>query len=297
LGFVVIAFFSLFSFFGFGCVIIPEPVQSTVALPAVILVEETSFSFPLPSNSNSVNISTDFMPVGIIFLTSEEVIDGLGNHSGSKITYEMFMREASKLQAHNVINLNIDVEIKAERKIIQNRQVIVTTYSYTGTGLAIRYTNSKLETITNSIDDLPDTMIVPIIQTYSEQTVVADMIIDTGPAGGIVFFDKGFISDGWRYLEAAPVDKEFRSNWNNANQQCTQLNINGFTGWRLPTREELDLMYKNLKQKGLGGFDNNWYWSSSQEDNANAWRQNFDNGRQSANLKRDPNRVRAVRSF
>ena len=27
---------------------------------------------------------------------------------------------------------------------------------------------------------------------------------DTGPAGGYVFYDKGYYSDGWRYLEAAP---------------------------------------------------------------------------------------------
>jgi len=29
---------------------------------------------------------------------------------------------------------------------------------------------------------------------------------DEGPAGGLVFYDKGFYSDGWRYLEAAPSD-------------------------------------------------------------------------------------------
>ena len=88
---------------------------------------------------------------------------------------------------------------------------------------------------------------------------------DTGPAGGIVFYDRGDNSAGWQYLEAAPPDFEFEGNWNSANDVCKLLNINGFTGWRLPTRDELSFMYLNLKQKGLGGFGTDSYWSSTVE--------------------------------
>ncbi len=34
---------------------------------------------------------------------------------------------------------------------------------------------------------------------------------DLGPAGGLVFYDKGEYIDGWRYLEAAPVETEWTS--------------------------------------------------------------------------------------
>jgi len=88
---------------------------------------------------------------------------------------------------------------------------------------------------------------------------------ETGPAGGIVFYDKGDNTDGWRYLEAAPPDFEFEANWNSANDMCKLLNINGITGWRLPDRDELSFMYLNLKRKGLGGFGNDSYWSSTEE--------------------------------
>src|SRR5680860_725664 len=32
---------------------------------------------------------------------------------------------------------------------------------------------------------------------------------DTGPAGGYIFYDKGYYSSGWRYLEAAPMSTEW----------------------------------------------------------------------------------------
>jgi TolB-like protein len=164
-----------------------------------------------------------------------------------------------------------------------------------------------------------------------------------GPAGGIIFYDKGVFSNGWRYLEAAPVEIEFMATWGvsweghygdelfnlfyvdgtmvevgfgkrntqlimehlnqkgesgRAAQLCVSLNFDGFNDWFLPSKDELDLMYKNLKQKGLGSFGGNLYWSSSQLGiDDYVWYQNFDDGSQSGFLKNHFNSVRAIRAF
>ena len=117
---------------------------------------------------------------------------------------------------------------------------------------------------------------------------------------GIVFYDKGDYSDGWRYLEAAPANTEFLADWYTAIQRCKKLDIGGYTDWRLPTKDELDLMYEKLKLNALGDFRNDCYWSSSQS-NRNihrAWSQDFDSGYQYDYTGKDlSRRVRAIRAF
>ncbi|MDA3949343.1 MAG: caspase family protein, partial [Spirochaeta sp.] len=105
---------------------------------------------------------------------------------------------------------------------------------------------------------------------------------DRGPAGGIVFYDKGRESDGWRYLEAAPEDLAGgdRVNWDNAMSAAGSFRSGGYSDWRLPTKDELNLMYDNLHRQGVGGFASSYYWSSSGSYSSNAWGQNFRNGYQ-----------------
>jgi len=67
--------------------------------------------------------------------------------------------------------------------------------------------------------------------------------------------------------------------------------------WRLPTKEELNDMYENLHKKGVGGFANDYYWSSSEYYAGFAWFQNFFYGLQLYYYKDLAFRVRAVRTF
>jgi uncharacterized repeat protein (TIGR02543 family) len=155
-----------------------------------------------------------------------------------------------------------------------------------------------------------------------------------GPAGGIVFYDRGFYSDGWRYLEAAPAKYESKySVWEGYNNTIRETgtakgtglsntkkivarfyNINGaathcdklevtkegiiYDDWFLPSRDELDLMYRNLHRNNIGGFSGNLYWSSSEDSAQSAWAKNFSYGAQnSSQSKNRTNRVRPVRAF
>jgi len=160
---------------------------------------------------------------------------------------------------------------------------------------------------------------------------------DVGPAGGLIFFvNPEYARDGWRYLEAAPVDQSGGAKWGcfrhvmpgakgtavgtgrqntadmlaacsergTAADLCATYSLNGVGGWFLPSRDELRLMYKTLRVAGLGDFraagvaDNNEYWTSSQETADMAWHLDFaDAGRQHYDDKDFPRRVRAVRRF
>ena len=47
----------------------------------------------------------------------------------------------------------------------------------------------------------------------------------------------------------------------------------------------------------VGAFGSDYYWSSSENNSNNAWKQNFNNGNQNNNNKNNNYRVRAVRGF
>jgi len=114
------------------------------------------------------------------------------------------------------------------------------------------------------------------------------------------------------------------------------LDIDSFTDWYLPSRDELEILYRQFKpttetnyqygrhgenssavpitqhysaeapaqthheafqEGGSEAFEDSWYWSSTQYSPGNAWYQTFDDGLQFNDHKDVELRARAVRKF
>jgi hypothetical protein len=156
-------------------------------------------------------------------------------------------------------------------------------------------------------------------EVYYNQVQIGSFI-----SGGIVFYLDGYGSG----LVCAESDQSTNANWGcNGNsiggtgtgigagaantiaivagcleagiaaRICNNLVLNGHSDWFLPSKDELNLMYQNLKLNGIGGFVDGFYWSSSENSSGTAWLQNFSIGNQFSYGKFNYTRVRAVRAF
>jgi photosystem II stability/assembly factor-like uncharacterized protein len=135
---------------------------------------------------------------------------------------------------------------------------------------------------------------------------------EPGPAGGIIVYDKGNDSGGWRYIEAGPVDidngsvalapdfdatgargLEVGTGFDNTAaiirkygsgaypaSMCNEYRLGGYNDWYLPSRDELNLLYTLLYKNGKGGFSPRGYASSSESRSGEFWIINFQTGRQ-----------------
>lgn len=81
------------------------------------------------------------------------------------------------------------------------------------------------------------------------------------------------------------------------NKPCKQ-GLTCYKDWFLPSRKELDCLHDH--QKEIGGFANDFYWTSSEFSGYpeySAWDQYFGEGKHPSASEDDFNRVRCVRSF
>ena len=126
-------------------------------------------------------------------------------------------------------------------------------------------------------------------QTYNVNTFYAELggyVIQTDGTHGVVVAMQNQGKANW-YAAEAMVNDASKHDSNGAK----------FNDWRLPTKDELNLIYK--QKESIGGFSIYSYWSSTEyeDDNSGAWLQYFYNGNQSASGKGAKNLFRAVRAF
>jgi hypothetical protein len=169
------------------------------------------------------------------------------------------------------------------------------------------------------------------ISAYGNEVSFTTLSVgQTGPGGGIVFFNKGNTNGGWQYLESATSDQSTGIAWgcNGTSIPGTQLTVGsgevntslivagcneagfaaklcndlvsgGQSDWFLPSRDELNLMYKNMHLNSQGNFNTSaYYWSSTEYDYGAAWAFYFGSGDAYDYASKDyTGYVRAVRAF
>ena len=93
-------------------------------------------------------------------------------------------------------------------------------------------------------------------------------------------------------LEVAQYSFPQKIDWVTANLLGSQLG----NGWRLPTKDELNILFLNKAK--IGGFADDYYWSSTEFSTSwSAWSQLFIDGIQYSSNKNFKNYVRAVRDM
>ena len=286
----------------------------------------TAFSFASPSATGSINEKNHTIAVIVPNGTVVTALTPTITHTGTSID------PASGVLKN--FTSPVAYTVKAADTSTQVYTVTVSQHA------AVTTKNVTLETtnpvVTQVIETKEETKVVEkkeetkVIEKKEEKKEEAAFKIGSqGPAGGIIFYDKGSYSDGWRYLEAASEDQSAIAKWgcygksisgatgiaistgksntkallencgeaNMAAKLCSAYRGGGKSDWFLPSKDELNLMYTNLKKNGVGGLASVTYWSSSEGSANVAWAQSFSSGYKDDYNKYSTGYVRAVRAF
>ena len=88
----------------------------------------------------------------------------------------------------------------------------------------------------------------------------------------------GIVEDNFLIISSKEYEKQLE--WDEAVEYYKHLEINGFSDWILPTKEELEVIYQNKSklEKTAGNFSSVHYWSSSESNSTHAWTMLFSYG-------------------
>ena len=111
------------------------------------------------------------------------------------------------------------------------------------------------------------------IDSFQNEMETLNAKKNRNPLHGIEFLEITNNISGER-LQVAPNDFGDEYELYDAEKACEKLGA----GWRLPTIEELRIMYKELHMKKKGMFEEGGYWSITKTDKEAAWVFDFNDG-------------------
>jgi len=289
-------------------------------------VNDRIFSVVDRQQLNTIRAELDFQMSGEV---DDKTAQSLGRMAGAHIIITGAVSKIGDLYRMRIRALSVQTaQIEGQfNKNIPNGPTVMALVNSKATGYGVASTGSGQASTTTTGATTPASAqaAASANKTYN--------IGDKGPAGGIIFYDKGMKEAGWRYLEAAPRDfndvqwgaadvydyggfgtktaigdgkkntevmvvvlQEYKET-SRAAQLARAFDGGGYEDWFLPSQDELNMMYKNLKQSGKGGFSNGWYWSSSTSGSNTTYIQRFNDGTQEKGRRSTPCSVRFVRQF
>jgi len=261
------------------------------------------------SYGNDVNFTTN--PISLATLTTSAVnISGIAVSSGGNITND----GGATVTARGVCYST------------SANPTISNSFTVDGSGIG-SYTSSTFTNLTPGA-----IYFVRAYATNSIGTAYGNPISFTAPslsigqsfAGGVIAYLDG---TGYHGLIAAPSDQSTGIFWHasasgvtnatatafgtgnantnaiialygsesNAAKICADLVLGGFSDWYLPSKDEMTQLFSN--RIAIGGFNTNFYWTSSESGAGVAVSFYFFNGNSGNYNKTDMNSVRAVRTF
>lgn len=104
-------------------------------------------------------------------------------------------------------------------------------------------------------------------------------------------------------MYALPADASLTRTFNEAKEYAaTAVDAKGNKGFRVPTKEELNVLFQNREKGALkgtfnltGSYSDGWYWSSTSYTDDGAWCQRLSDGRQYGTNRNHLLSVRCVR--
>lgn len=220
----------------------------------------------------------------------------VGNLTINKSYVDMGSNESNNVAGFTIMNSG-DAEISWETSNAAAWISMIDPASDTvpaGGAQAVSFTINRAKLSTTMLDNYA-TLIVK--STTAGDGSVAELLVTVfGNGDGTNTAndnsDMDYVMLGDLYVQTKDLSSEEGLNWESANRLCENSNVGDFNDWRLPTIDELAMLYTN--KDVIGGFDEINYWSGTGE-SKNYYCLNFNTGKQSLYTKSTELGVRAVR--